>query len=403
MLEPQETRPGQQAQPRAALQDGRLYPLEAGGATTTLWEGKQVALLSLARDGRGATAGSYPAGRLLHAEPGRGAWFVADLPEAEASVVLGDASGLLAVVTSNPATLHAPAPGAGRGTFTSAPVDAGATARWGRATVLGSGVTSVEHRSGETSEPDGAWSAWAPAAGFDGTSGALGATARYVQVRATLAGAGAELRAVSLIAEAPNRAPVVADVQVKKPGDAAKATAVREIAWKAEDPDGDRLRMAVHAQREGSPHWLEIVAEKPQEKPAATWDTEGLPDGVYRVRVTVSDGPDNVADRARATTALTGPLRVDNTAPRVSLTSRRVGDRLVVEGEATDANGGRIAQVRVSVDGAPWQPVAPKDGLFDAPSERFETSLPAREGPHDVVVQATDGETNVGAAAATVR
>ena len=130
---------------------------------------------------------------------------------------------------------------------------------------------------------------------------------------------------------------------------------------------------------------------------------ERLPDGLYRVRLTVSDSPSNPVDRARTAVFLAPPQRVDNTAPRVSASARIADGRLIVEGRAEDPLGGRIAEVRVSIDGGPWQALAPKDGLLDGPDEAFASALPLpAAGEHDLVVQALDADSNPGAAGVSV-
>jgi hypothetical protein len=409
LVAPQPSKPDQPPAPRPALQDGAVFHLEASGVLTTLWEAKKVAVLGLAADGAGAVAGTYPSGRLYRVEPGQPSSLWADLPEAEASVLVAGDRGLLAVVTSNPAVLHRPDGSAAKGTWASAPLDAGLTARWGRLTVTGKGVKTVAWRGGETSEPDETWSPWKPVDGYDGASGGLGATTRFLQVRAEVEGQGAELRSVSVVTEAPNRSPSLSGLTVTKAGapkagpSTPQAGAAREIAWKAEDADGDALLTSVHANRDGSPLWFELVAEAPLDKTATSWDTTGIPDGTYRVRVTVSDAPGNAATAARTATQVFGPFRVDNTAPLVKAEARIEGGRLAVGGEATDQAGGRIHSARASVDGGPWRPLVAKDGIFDSPTERFEASLPApAPGPHDVVVQAMDGDGNVAAAATVV-
>lgn len=401
IAQPPPTRGEQKPQERAALQDGALLHLEASGAVSVLWQAKKTALLTLAADGAGAVAGVYPSARVLRVAPGASAGVLADLPEAEASVLLGDAGGLSAVVTSNPAVLHRRRAGAVGGTYTSTPLDAGAVARWGRLSAQGQGLTGAQWRAGETAEPDASWAPWAPAGGFDGRWGATGATARYLQVRLTLTGAEAELRGLSVVAEAPNRAPSLSALTLAKPKkDASGPSAAREIAWKVEDADGDDLLTTVEVQREGSSRWTALLTAEALEKPLHAWDTTGLPDGLYRVRVTVSDAPRNPVERARTATATSAPQRIDNTAPRVSATARLVGDRLVLEGEALDQPGGQVVLVRVAVDGGPWQVLAARDGLYDSPTEPFAASLPSPgPGDHDLVLQAQDADLNPGATA----
>jgi hypothetical protein len=402
IAQPAATRGEQKPQERAALQDGALLHLESSGAVTVLWEGKKTALLALVADGDGVAAGTYPSGRVLRAVPSRGprsAEVLADLPEAEASVLLAGADGLAAVVTSNPAVLHRRSAGAREGRYVTAPLETGAVSRWGALSVVGEGVRAARVRHGETPEPDGSWSAWADVAGFDGRSGPTGVKARFVQIELTLAGASAELRSLAVIAQAPNRAPTLSAFTFAKPAKEEGASTKREIGWKVEDADGDELVTTVEVQREGSTRWAAVTKEQQLEKPGATWETAGLPDGLYRVRVTVSDAPGNPAGEARTSVLLAPPQRVDNAAPRVRASARVVGGRLLVEGTADDQTGGRVARVRVSLDGGPWLALGATDGIYDGALESFEGALdlPA-PGEHDLLVQALDADDNAGAA-----
>ena len=49
-----------------------------------------------------------------------------------------------------------------------------------------------------------------------------------------------------------------------------------------------------------------------------TWDSAGVPDGLYVVRLTASDRPDNPPREALTAEQLSAPLLVDNTPPVVS-------------------------------------------------------------------------------------
>ncbi len=405
IAEPSATKPGKKPAARASLQDGSIVHLEPSGVLTTLWSKKKVALLSLSATKDGAVAGTYPSGRVVHVAPGGASALLADLPEAEASVVLGDA----AVVTSNPAVLHRRKAAVNEGAWISAPVDGGAPSAWGRVSLWGNGIKALHARQGETKEPDDSWSAWKPVTDFDGRGGVIGANARFVQLKAVLAGAGASMRAVEIVTRTPNRAPVLSALTMKKPGTKKGApppvTPKREIGWKATDADGDTLRTTIEVNRRGSPHWAKLVDGKVLKKTAHTWDTTGAVDGIYQVRVTVDDAQDNEPARVRKATRLYVGLRVDNTAPTASVKARRMsGGKLAIEGSATDANDGRIVRVRVSIDGGDWVALGASDGLFDGSREAFEAILRFPDGgAHDIVVQATDADGNVGSAATVVR
>lgn len=409
LTKPQPTKPGQAAPKRGALQDGRVYHLEASGVLTPLWSRPKVAVLTLARDGAGAVAGTYPAGRIVRVEPGRPPVLLADLPEAEASVLVSGEAGLAAVVTSNPAVLHRARADAPRGVYTTSPLDAGAPSTWGRVQLWASGATQAAYRTGATTPPDDAWSAWMPLSGFDGTSGKAMGTARFLQLRVTLEGEDATLRSLSAIAQAPNARPSVGEVSVAAPAadgqGEPKANPVRQITWKASDPDGDRLAVTVTVQRQGAAHAVTLLDGAVPKAAKHDWDTAGLPDGLYTVTVRVEDTPDNPADKARGAEARVAPVRVDNTPPTVTCRARVLeGGALRVEGRALDPADGRIRAVRVAINGGPWQPLGAEDGLLDDAAEAFGADLPVPAAPaYDVVVQVVDAFGNRGAATTTVR
>jgi hypothetical protein len=393
---------------RATLQSGLVLWLENSGAVTPIWQGSKVAALSMIPDGDGAIVGTYPSGRLYRVEPNESPALLADFEEAEASVLLAGAKGLDAVVTSNPAVLQVRKDEGPKGTWTSKPIDSGAVAKWGRVTATGEGLKGLEFRSGETEEPNDSWSEWKTLTGFDGTAGSSGAVSRFLQLRATLEGEDAQLKGLAVVVAAPNRTPLIETLAEKgagkKPSEAIPdPTAVVTITWKVEDPDGDSLAVTLEGNREGSPHWIELIDDEVVSKPQYAWDTSGLPDGIYRVRIRISDKPSNPPADAREATRTSAPMRVDNTPPRVKVSARVAGDRLLVEGEAADQPGGRIAQIRVSIDGSPWQVLDAADGILDEATEAFAASLEKpTSGAHDVVVQSRDADGNTGAGATVV-
>lgn len=410
---PPPTAPGGKAAPRPGLQDGHILHLEANGVMTVLWQEKKVAVLGLTVDGDGAVAGTGPGARLVRVEPGHAAGVLGDLPEAEASVVVSSGEGRLSsVVTSNPVVLHRrlaklPEPP----TWTSDVLDAEAVARWGRLRVEGSGVTGLEVRGGSVDEPDDSWSAWRKVTGSTAGVADTALDARFAQVRITLDAGEAEVRAVSWVRQGPNRPPVLSSFEVNVPGapkdggPPSDASPKRELKWKVDDADGDDLVTRIEVRRAGVARWHALVEDEELPKPAWSWDTSGWPDGLYDVKVIVSDAGGNDAARTRTADMTVLAHRVDNTAPHVEARLERDGEgTLVLRATATDPADGRIVRLRYSLDGKAWRVLAADDGLFDEPEESAQARLPeAKDGPHDVVVQAVDALGNVGAAAATSR
>ncbi len=56
-----------------------------------------------------------------------------------------------------------------------------------------------------------------------------------------------------------------------------------------------------------------------------------------------------------------------------------------------------------SVDGGPWQPLYPEDGIADSRNEVYRVRVPGlAPGEHSVAFRATDANLNVGSSKVTV-
>ncbi|MFW5740902.1 MAG: hypothetical protein ACOC1F_11105, partial [Myxococcota bacterium] len=103
------------------------------------------------------------------------------------------------------------------------------------------------------------------------------------------------------------------------------------------------------------------------------WDTSGLPEGVYRVRVEASDELANPPDRVQRHALESGTVLIDNTPPvirQLAVAGKRI------RGTAVDGVG-PIARIDVSVDPNPdlWIPFFPVDNVFDESTERFDLDV----------------------------
>jgi hypothetical protein len=126
-----------------------------------------------------------------------------------------------------------------------------------------------------------------------------------------------------------------------------------------------------------------------------------MPDGLYRVRLTVDDAPDN-APGANYRDERTSPaFLVDNTRPSAAdPVVRRESGGWVVEFVAGDA-GATVAGVEVAVDAGEWRSVEPLDGVADSSEERYRvrldvTEASGAEGPPTLRVRVTDSAGNLG-------
>lgn len=287
--------------------------------------------------------------------------------------------------------------------WTSKPLDAGLVARFGLTTVDADGRVEVLSRSGNTDEPDAGWSDWQPLAG----GRVVGPPARYLQLRVRLA-QGALLRSLEVPFVTDNLRAVVTSVDVEsnvKKRDSRgvtksggprteKPSSTIKVSWKVKNPDSDELRYALDYQLLGTKAWFDALDPGQvltDEK--FNWNTENLPEGRYRLRVTATDDLANPSDRATRHTLESPTVLVDNTPPQIEglrIQGRRVSfsvrDRI-----------GPVDRVEVRLEGRePWIPLGPKDGIFDEALEEIDADLTplAASGPAMLIVRAYDSAGN---------
>jgi hypothetical protein len=413
-----------------------LYRIDPTGVWEAIWESPDVIYdLSTLADGS-VLAATGPGGRLYKVLPTREVLLFSGV-DAKQITRFGarPTSGATPpFATANPGRVIA----AGTGTqspaiYTSPARDTKSISTWGLIRWEGGGAVTLFTRSGNTEEPDDSWSDWS--SGYTNRDGERISSppARFIQWKAELrsSGGAAQLTSATVAYLPRNGRPLVAGITVHPPGvvfqrpftsdegaiaglDNAVAEARRPpgdtgpptpspgrrmfqkglqtIAWKAEDPDTDRLTYTLHYRREGDQAW-QILREDLLDQ-IFVWDTTSVGDGRYLVRVTASDGPSNAADRALAGDRASELIVVDNTPPAVTTDVNRSGSaaRLIVM--VQDALS-PIQKLEYSIAGGPWRIVYPADGLADAPNERYEIPLTSDADAARIVVRATDLLQNV--------
>jgi hypothetical protein len=96
---------------------------------------------------------------------------------------------------------------------------------------------------------------------------------------------------------------------------------------------------------------------------------------------------------------------IDNTPPvvRAVATPQVVGDEIKVVFLAEDATG-KIRKADASVDGGPWNPMFPDDGIADSGREQYSTSFRVTtQGEHTISLRVFDSSGNVGTLSVTAR
>lgn len=418
-----------------------LYRLDADGAWQNLWESRDAVGLALTRreDGR-LLVGTSLRGRIYEVDPARQAAptgvtsLLTSLPEGQVARFITVGKRLYAA-TSNLGKIYEIASGSGAatGTVTGQVCDSVHHASWGRITHTGSGRIELQTRSGNTATPDATWSDW-----VDAAERVASPPARFLQWRATLRrtaeAPNPTLREV-LIAYLPrNLAPRLTSLTVLPVGVALQpvppppmegvpaallgdATALASnmampprrvfqqgalsLQWQAEDRNGDPLEYTVLYRLDtgGETYTLRTGLRENH----LTIDAQDLPDGRYVFRVIASDHPANPARSALTGERETEAVSIDNTAPELEVaTPRYEGAQATLTLVARDA-GTILRRAEYQLDGGPWRPVFPVDGLADSNREEFSVlvDLPDRR-PRLVAWRVFDANANIGTARTTV-
>jgi hypothetical protein len=177
----------------------------------------------------------------------------------------------------------------------------------------------------------------------------------------------------------------------------------RSFQWQADDRNGDTLEYTIYY-RPLNETTFRLLKDKLRDN-FYTIDGATLADGRYIIKITASDAPDNPAGQALTGERLSEPVDIDNTPPAV----RVVGQpQLKPNGisatfDVEDATG-KVKKADVSVDGAPWTPIFPDDGIADSGRERYSVEFPVlAAGEHTISLRAFDTSGNVGTLSITVR
>jgi len=370
-------------------------------------------------------------------------------PESKQLLALVRAGNQTYAASGNAAALYTLGSGpANEGTFISEAHDLRSVASWGKAAVRmsGSGDVLWSTRSGLSDTPDDGWSPWSRETSAREQPQIESPAARFLQYRLRLKGGGGQGPVISSVEVAflqRNLPPEITRVTLYGPSQpffeggaeyrppqisqsypdgmklefslprsgprpvsdasAAWARGIRSVAWEAGDPNGDDLVYRLYIKADGEKEWR-LLGEDIQDR-AFSWDAESFSNGQYRLKLKVSDSPDNPPEVALDAERLSAPFQIDNVPPRVESleatplpAKRGVKGGVIVRGVAVDADT-RISRIEYSLDGGDWRQIFPEDGIFDALRESFRFQVGDLEpGEHAVTVRASDLDRNVAVA-----
>ena len=412
---------------------GVVYRIAADGLWDELWSSDTDAPYDAVFDAAGALlVGTGADGKIYQVsdDPPRTV-LLGRVPAMQVTRFLQHADGTLRYATANPGKVVGLTGAlAQRGTYESEVRDAETVATWGAISWHGGtpGGSRIElsSRSGNTAIPNATWSEWsAPYTDAAGTQ--IGSPkARFLQWRASLFAGDASPRLTSVrVAYLPrNLRPEVSQITVHPPGtvfqqpfssgdppiaglaDAAATESnggaaplgrqgyrkgIQTFVWQATDKNGDPLEYTILYRREDETAWH--VLRPSSRDTVFAWDTSSVPDGTYRVKVTVSDARSNAPDTALVGERESPVFDVDNSAPRIEVAAgREEGGRSILGFTVRDDHS-PIQLVELSQGNDVWRVVYPIDGIPDSLVERFEVVI---DDPSEgtTIIRATDALRN---------
>jgi len=435
---------------RGAKEKALLYRIEPEGTVALLWRSDAEFIYCLAElEGGDLLVGTGSPGSLVRVTPHGEA---TELKRTSESQVLSflQSDDAIFVTTGNQGQVYRLGPGrADEGSYESETKDMMNMVRWGNlrwwGEVRGGSSVTFSTRSGNTEVPDGTWSEWEEIERGSWGGKVVSPSSRYLQWKADFTGKGGEspeVKRVKIAYKEYNLPPRVLELTVAPIGreyfeghadprpeplyqflsngtrveflpietrgpdaeeaDEVWARSVRTADWKASDPNGDALLYDVYYRSEEEDGW--VLFEEDVELSFYSWDTQSMPDGLYRIRVVARDHGSNPEPSALEGERVSDPFQVDNTPPRVlRVEASREGDRLRARAEAQDATS-PLRSAEYSFDSEDWRRIDPVDEIFDTPKEEFEFTVEAAgEKAKVLMFRVTDQAGNAAVSKAVVR
>jgi hypothetical protein len=395
--------PGGSAAPKAPSPgDNAVYRIEPDGVAREVFRAKTL-IFALAWSEDRLLVGTGPDGQLYEVrELGAESTALAKLDTGQVLSLLAEPDGAILLGTGDPGAVFRLSSGfIAQGELVAEVFDAKLLSRFGtltwRADVPAGTALSVQVRTGNVGEPDETWSSWSAAQTDPQASRAESPPGRFVQYKVNLStkdpARTPELSSVALSYRSSNLAPEInrLDVPDVSAADGTAKQARLNVRWDVSDPNDDELQYTLQVRKDGWPGWISLT-ESPISEKTYAWDTTAFPSGYYRLKLTATDRPSNSPDDAISRDRESTSFVVDHEAPQVTITPREKKAVVALVDGLT-----RLTKADFALDGGPWTPLFPDDGLFDSPREQITLPLPdLKPGVHLLMVRAGDAAGNVG-------
>lgn len=429
---------------RSDLSNARsaVFRILPDGASDVVWSSSTVTAFAIAPGLQTSTVliGTADKGRIYSVTNDGRDTLLLQTTEGQISSFLVRSGQVYAASSNQGKLLRFAAGSVSDGAYESPVRDAKLTATWGRIFWRSAGNIELQTRTGNGERPDSTWSEWSAAYKNPDGNQITSPRARFIQWRATLRATtnttqtwmedvsvaylprnvAPEVLSITALPVGIGLQPVVQmplDPNVEASGlDPSLFGAVaqvpprrlfqrgaRSFQWQAEDRNGDTLEYAIYY-RALNESTFRLLRDKLRES-FFTIDGATLADGRYIIKITVSDAVDNPSGQALSGERLSEPVDIDNTPPVVKANPARMrsdGGGVAVF-EVEDATG-KIKRADASIDGGPWVPVFPEDGIADSGRERYAVEFGSfSPGEHTISLRVFDISGNVGTLSSGVR
>lgn len=400
-------------------QPSALYRVGPEGMTKKLWHSSDELIYSLFWDEgeRKLIFGTGDKGRIYSVDKNEKISLLVQ-KESEQVYSLLPFNYKIYVLSNNPSSLSTLYPEQMfGGEYLSRVMDTRTISSWGRiewAAEMPSGSTlQFQTRSGNSSRPNETWSNWSPPYQKEQGEQVLSPKARYIQFRVmfkTQSGKTSPLlQKVTLFYLQANVSPAITklellpanEVYLKPPEqeeiiwgaevdlyeqaerkNKEKAFVVAKkverkgfqtVIWDAADENGDTLLFSCYIRREDESKWR-VLKEKWTDTIYA-FNTFSFPDGVYFLKVIVSDIPSNPLGMELKSDKVSGPFIIDNSLPTIkNFKAEREKNKLTVTFSAEDSLS-YIKEAKYLIRPDDWRSIFPVDGICDSKQENFKVTL----------------------------
>jgi hypothetical protein len=421
-------------------QPGTLLRVDPEGLAKKLWSSDDELIYSLFWDegSRKVIFGTGDKGRLYAVDSEEKISLLLQKDSEQVYLLVSHDSNIYSLF-NNPSRLIRISPGQRfEGEYESDVMDAGTLSQWGRIeweVELPSG-SSVQFftRSGNSSQPDRTWSEWSPPYQKEKGEQILSPKGRYLQFkvkfRAESGRTSPILKKTSLFYLQSNLPPSLTSIELLpanevylKPleqdeviwgedisqseqaiaKDQSKSYVApkkvqrkgyQTMTWDAEDENKDSLLYTIYIRREEESKWR-LIKQRWVEK-VFSFDTLNFPDGIYFLKIEVSDSPSNPKGMDLRSEKISRKLVIDNSPPVFKdVQINKQGSSLDVTFSVEEVQS-YIKEAKFLIRPNDWQAVFPEDGMCDSETElfSFSVSLPP-DSDNLIVIRVKDSQDNV--------